>query len=393
MTGTSLNRRRRQISVALISVVLGALPAACGDDKSPTRPTPSNPSVGPTAPGQPALTSLRVNGPSELPPGESAHYTAIASFADGSSRDVTGEAKWSTTNESVLAVTGQGLVTARSAGEAQVRADFGNAGNLAQGRTVLAVPAGRFKFIVTVTEDQVTAPILDARVEVISELGGLSGTTSWDGIVKLYGVPSDFQLRVTKDGYEPLVKTIHLDRQNCCAVRLQMVPTGERIDLRGQYQLTISSGSCTSGGGLPDAVQTRTYTARIWNAGLKVHVQLADADFAVEWCPACNESRGDRFVGQHQVLDGRFTLTEYGPPEEGAGPWDSQGTYPDVAERLPDGRLLSISGHAIVTPTAQGFSGALDGSIAIYDSLPLLYTAGRVIASCRSAAHQFTLVR
>jgi hypothetical protein len=121
-------------------------------------------------------------------------------------------------------------------------------------------------------------------------------------------------------------------------------------------------------------------------------VELRGADFAVEWCPVCNETRGKGFSGQYQALDGRFTLIEYGPPEEEAS-YETRGVYPNVAERLPDGRLLSISGRAIVTPTAQGFSGTLDGSIAIYDSLSILNTAGRVLASCRSATHAFTLVR
>jgi len=53
-------------------------------------------------------------------------------------------------------------------------------------------------------------------------------------------------------------------------------------------------------------------------------------------------------------------------------------------------RKVAVS---LVTPTAQGFSGTLDGSIAIYDSLSILNTAGRVLASCRSATHAFTLVR
>jgi hypothetical protein len=54
---------------------------------------------------------------------------------------------------------------------------------------------------------------------------------------------------------------------------------------------------------------------------------------------------------------------------------------------------MTFSTRTIVTPTAQGFSGTLDGSIAIYDSLSILNTAGRVLASCRSATHAFTLVR
>ena len=98
-------------------------------------------------------------------------------------------------------------------------------------------------------------------------------------------------------------------------------------------------------------------------------------------------------MGQTQALDARFTLFEYGPPEDYGG-WDGdQGDYPSLAERLPDGTLLSIAGQAIVVPTADGYAGSLDGTIASYDSLNLLGRAGRVLASCRSNAHRFTLVR
>jgi hypothetical protein len=85
--------------------------------------------------------------------------------------------------------------------------------------------------------------------------------------------------------------------------------------------------------------KTRTYVARLWNAGLAIHGALSGGDFAVEWCGACREQRGNRFIGQTQARDARFTLREYVPPEHGATIYDyGQGVYPDVAERLRTAR-------------------------------------------------------
>lgn len=382
----------RETSLGALLMLIAVL-TACSDGGSPARPSPPPPPPPPVSPGgptQPSPVSLRVDGPSQVAPGGRAQYTATATLPDGSSRDVTAEATWTTTNESVLSLTGPGAITASAAGEGVVQAGLGTAPP--GSHNVIVVPAGRFKLTVRVTEDQVTAPIADARVEVVSEPGGLVATTDWNGAVVLYGVLPDVELRVTKDGYLAAMHSVHLERHG--STHLQMFPSVSRRDLAGQYRLTISSGSCSAGSGLPEAATTRTYTARLWNSGLRINVALSDADFVPEWCPACNETRGNGFFGQTQALDARFTLLEYVPPDEGAQIWDiGQGHYPNVAERLPDGTLLSISGRAIVTPTADGFAGMLDGSIAIYDSLRQLENPGRVLASCRSEAHRFALVR
>jgi hypothetical protein len=331
--------------------------------------------------------SIVVDGPGQVPPGETGHYSATARYSDGSRRDVTSEAQWSTSDESVLSVTGVSTIVARARGEAVVRARLANYQHPGV-RSVIVLPAGQFKLSVLVTEDQVTAPIFDVRIEVVSgPEAGLAVSTDWTGRAVLYGVPADAQLRLTKEGYTSTVHSMRLDGHR--GVSLQMFPSGSRLNLPGQYQLTITSGVCADGN-LPDAVKTRTYTARMWNAGLMIHVELSGADFAVEWCSLCFETRGNRFTGQTQALDARFTLFEYGPPEDG---YDGQGYYPSLAERLPDGRFLSIAGRAIVAPSADGYAGSLDGTIAVYDSLSQVESAGRVLASCRSNAHRFTLVR
>lgn len=371
-------------------VLLAAIGFAVACD-GPARSSPPPPPPGPNRPVQPVVVSIAVDGPGQVPPGEPAQYSAAARYSDGSRRDVTSEAQWSTSDESVLSVTGAGTVVARARGEAVVRARLANYAHPGV-QSVIVLPAGRFKLSMVVTEDQVSAPIFDVRIEVASgPEAGLAVSTDWSGRAVLFGVPADVQLRLTKEGYASTVHSVPLDGHRL--IYLQLFPSGGRLDLPGRYQLTIASGPCAAGN-LPDAVKTRTYTARMWNAGLGINVDLSGADFAVEWCPLCFETRGNRFMGQTQALDARFTLFEYGPPEDDATPYEGGlGYYPSLAERLPDGTFLSIAGRAIVAPTADGFAGSLDGSIAVYDSLSQVERAGRVLASCRSSAHRFTLVR
>jgi hypothetical protein len=328
-----------------------------------------------------------VDGPGSLPPGDNAKYTATARWSDGSSRDVTNEATWSTSDESVLTVTA-GTVAARTSGEAEVRAGFGGRSH---GRFVYVVPSGRFLLRVRVSDGVIPAsPIFDAKAEVVSgPAAGLSSSTDWDGTLTLVGVTADVELRVTKDGFDPIRQAMHVDR-NGSSIEVRLFPSTSRPQLSGAYQLTINSGTCLGDGTLPEEVKVRTYTAAIWEPGGKPNVRLSGAIFADRECANCPfGGNGSSFTGLTQVLDTRFTLTKYAP----ALYWND-GVHPSVAERLADGTFLSISGQAIVRPTPEGFVGTLDGSITIYDSLSLSTDReGRVLATCISNSHRFAFVR
>ena len=357
-----------------------AFVAACGGSTTTTQPSPPTPAASPTGA---TLTDLRVDGPASVPPGGSAQYTATATYSDGSSRNVTADAKWTSTNDSVLSVTPAGGMTTHVTGFADVVATLGTRSH---SREVVVVPEGRYLVKAFASEDQVTAMIYGVRVEVVSgPAAGLAATTDWDGLALLVGVPTDAQLRFTKDGYDPAVQSVHVSN-NWAEVRVQMLSSAARPSLPGGYQLTISSAPCADGTVLPEQVRTRVYGARIWNAGARVMVELDAANFALQFCPICGETRGNRFTGQAEVLDARFTLEDYAAPFD----WNA-GVYPNVVERLPDGRLLVIAGHAIVAPTGSGFAGTLDGSIAVFDSLNIGTDTSLPAAFCQSTNHQFIL--
>jgi hypothetical protein len=374
---------RQRVSIG-VPLVLFALAASCGRGPTPTQPSPTPTPAAPSAKVV-AVTGLLVEGPATVPPGESAQYTATAGYSDGSSSDVTSQTEWHSTDDAVLSVMAAGAVVARANGNAQVIAAFGPTSN---SRAVVVVPAGRFRLQASVMDDQPGVAVYGARVEVVSgPAAGLATTTDWGGRATLYGVVEDTELRFSKDGYEPLTQHIHVVN-NFGFVHVQLYPVGERLDLAGQYRLTISSGPCAGDGVFPDELKIRSYTARLWNAGLRIMAELSGADFAVARCPVCGENRGNFFTGSTQMQDATFSLIEYGVPTD----WND-GIYPNVVERLPDGRLLTIGGHAVVTPTAEGYAGMLDGSFAICGTLDLTFEGSTPIASCRSASHRFTLAR
>ena len=190
------------------------------------------------------------------------------------------------------------------------------------------------------------------------------------------------------------MRTARVDR-NRQSIQFQMFPATGRLDLAGRYQLTLTAGSCDRGGDLPEAARSRTYSARMWNAGLKIQVELSGASFALAQClmpgmTRCAQPTGNVFTGQTQARDARFTLVGYSAPYD----WND-GIYPDLVELIPGVGLLSISGQAVVTPTSNGFAGTLDGTFAIYDNLSVHTTTGQGQAthSCQSTAHRFTLTK
>ena len=111
-----------------IAVAVLVFSVACGDNKNPT---PTAPTVTPPVVTPPAatLTDLSLKGPSwfvddpVLEIGESVNLNLDAEYSDGSTRMVTAEATWTSSNDHVASVRG-GVVTARNLGGAHVRAAY-----------------------------------------------------------------------------------------------------------------------------------------------------------------------------------------------------------------------------------------------------------------------------
>jgi hypothetical protein len=122
----------------------------------------------PVTVGQPALMSIAVTPKqSSLPIGESERATATGSFSDGSTRDLTQSATWTSSTLNIASVNAQGVVTGAGVGVVQVSAAY-------EGVTGIAsVTVGRPALLsITVSPNQTSLP--SGELEQLAATGNFS---------------------------------------------------------------------------------------------------------------------------------------------------------------------------------------------------------------------------
>lgn len=122
----------------------------------------------PVTVGQPALMSIAVTPKqSSLPIGESERATATGSFSDGSTRDLTQSATWTSSTLNIASVSAQGVVTGAGVGVVQVSAAY-------EGVTGIAsVTVGRPALLsITVSPNQTSLP--SGELEQLAATGNFS---------------------------------------------------------------------------------------------------------------------------------------------------------------------------------------------------------------------------
>jgi hypothetical protein len=219
-------------------------------------------------------------------------------------------------------------------------------------------------------------PVFGARVEVA---GMAAAVTDYEGRYRLLGVPAAADVRVTRDGYQPLVQGLRLHGH--ATQNFHLALSGMRLDLGGPYTLTIDTTCETP---LPPDIRQRRYAAFLTQNGPKVDVVLTESErFTLNAV-----GRGDRFSGRVDAAGATFDVGQgfyayYGRYD----PHD----YPNVVERLPDGYILTVDGTAVTRGSAAGLSGDLQGFVTSYASgFPF---SPQVSRSCYSLNHRFTLMR
>ena len=107
--------RRLLLVVTLLAMVVGC------DSKSPTAPTTPPPTPTPTPTPTAQAASVTISGdPRFTALNNVRQFTATARMQDGSLRDVTGEANWSSSNAAVASVSNKGEVTSVGPGFATI---------------------------------------------------------------------------------------------------------------------------------------------------------------------------------------------------------------------------------------------------------------------------------
>lgn len=317
---------------------------------------------GPSEKASPPL-ALRIDGPSTLAPGTSAQYTAVRVLGDGTSQPV--DARWTVTPAALLHVTPTGLVTAaaglRGDGTIQVElaARFGPLGGQRVSREVVVVPSGTFRLAGQIFEaDATNLPVPGARLEVstdpdFSSTPSAVATTDADGRFRLYGVPSDSYLRVSRDGYVTRTDRIQLGAHDTRTFTLAL--SGERNDFAGRYAMVLEALQC-SARPVPTEFRRREYEAVIQQSGRTISGTLTGAPFQI------SGDQGNRFSGTATSRSITIAMRDFynfyynpnGPP------------HPDVAELLPDASLLVAMGDSTLTWSGNSASGAWRGSLTHY---------------------------
>lgn len=337
---------------ALTAVVLVTLIVACDKPPAASPTSPTSP-TGPTGSTTPSI-SVELSGPDRLAPGQSAQYTVIVHSSDLVSRSPT-SIQWIASPPSFLQVDASGLATGGpSNGGAAVTADVtiaGPGGGVKRAsKSVLVLPEGTYFLFGTVADAELrTAPIAGARLEVTP--GPALAITDSTGYFRLYGVPPDAHLRVTADGYEPWEQNLAIGADGRQDFLLKL--SAPRLNLAGSYTLTVDAAAGCS---FPAALQHRSYDALVTQSGVTLVVALTEPRFSLD-----GSGHGNHFSGHVDPAGATFTLGGF------ASDWGLS-VYPDLAERLPDGRVLVVSGTPVTTGSAAGLSGTLNFGLSLWDS-------------------------
>ena len=177
---------------------------------------------------------LRISGPASLAPGATGQFTAVASYDDGSSHDVTSTVQWLSSSPARVAIGAGGLATGQSRGEANVVARLNQLFSHVQ--SVLVLDSGEFRLTGKVTTSG--RPVTNAVVEVVAGVG--AGIQSFAGpSYALYGLAGNVEVRVSAYGFQPQTRIVTLSDH--AIADFDLLPTNGVDKVAGAYALTVSA--------------------------------------------------------------------------------------------------------------------------------------------------------
>lgn len=228
--------------------VLAGLTAACGGlgPQSPTSPSSSLPKP----------KSIKVVGP-PLGVGDTVQFNAAAVMPDGTEPDITGTAKWTSSNTAVATVTATGMVSALTEGTVDIKAALqGMTGTNRQ--TVKNFPTFTALGIIKQAPPGFS-PLAGVQVQVTSGHDiGRSTTTDGNGYYSLGGLrQATFTLEFSRDGLISIDKQITLNDDKRLDLLMYDTPppgaTARCRDKKWSYA-TDARQACARDGGVAYAV-------------------------------------------------------------------------------------------------------------------------------------------
>ena len=366
-------RRLSPVAGSLVVIVFSGLVANCDDPKTKNPLTPVTATV----------ASVEISGPSSVAPGQSVQFNALVHTSTGAEKlAATPNARWFSSNPGVLQVNGLGLASA-----GQVRSEViltvevpGPTNNATRrsSREILVLPNGTYRMVGVVSDAEfLGSRLAGARVEVLSGTP-LVTTTDSNGQYRLYGVPPDADIQITRAGYNPVVQSVHLTGN--ATQNFQLTVSGPRPNLSGNYTLAIDVSSCPGTIPLAFDLLHRQYEAVLTQSGPTVQVALTEPRFRTN-----SLGRGNHFSGDVDAAGATFLIQGsvsyyyfyYGPI-----------AYPEIAERLSDGTYFVVGGSVTTTLSSGVLSGDMNGFLERWDSK---FPNGNLLGACYQSVPRFTL--
>jgi hypothetical protein len=313
---------------AWLAAIIVFFTVACHSDKNPfpTNPTTPTPSL--------SNVSFQTPGPTSVGPGQTAQMTAVARFSDGSTRTVTDQATW-TSSQPQIATVAAGVVTGRALGRTQIRAAYQNRST---SLNIVVEPDGTFIVSGNITEPGSVA-VSGATVSVPGNPP--NQVVSPSGFYEIFGVSGTVMLTVSKPGYLDETRTLQVTQNQKMDVQIRPIVAPTAV--AGDYRMTLTiSPSCTI---VPDDQKTRTYTATIEQDNARLTIRLSDATFV----SSKNTATGAEFGSTVTIDFGNFGFYYY-----------YYAPLP-VQEIIPGGLVLGIWGKVVAPVSAQSISGNLVG--------------------------------
>jgi hypothetical protein len=305
--------------------------------------------------------------------GQAAQFTAVATYSDGSTRDVTSEAVWNA-NPKYLGLVSPGTFLPEANGESHVNASF--SGRHANVTGVVIVPAGTYRLTGTVREEGI--PLRGVKVVIETETGRLTTSVGDDGAYTVYGVAGRTRVKIETEGYEPAFKDATVTGHE--RIDFNLVLSRPRRDVSGRYAVTFTTApECSA---FPQEVRVRTYSATLTQNGPRLDFVLDGERFASK-----NGQTSNRFGGVLGPQDIRVELRLV---------WDIDFSsyymvdYPDVLEEFSPGKFYSVEGTGTGPLTSSGMAGTFSGVLGVSTSRAGFFEYEHF---CRSDHHRFAATR
>ena len=381
-------------SLVAFFIALAATQFGC-NSKSPTAPTPApgfdRPRLGiePLPPLGFTLQRLEIEVPASfapdrtflpgqefapalvLAPGTSVQLTAKGYLADGTSRDVTQEARWQLSPWSGVASVTGGLIQAQRHGTDTLTVELGfRDTHVWAQKQVFVMSDGTYVLRGHLRDAGSGQPISGATVSVGSN--PLSTTSSrHDGSYLLSSVPPVADITASRPGYRNKVQRVTL-ADHTAQLDFALDEETPLARFAGTYRLTLAADpNCSvQGRAFPDELRVRTYTAVVTQFGNELTVTLSGATF--------HPDSGGRFGGRVSPGLATFSLT--------ATYWYTSLFDGDVLEQPWPRTVLTIAGRA--TMSTSTLAGELNGSFSFQNLDEPFGSSG---SSCSSPNHQFRM--